>query len=357
MAIRSAVLGAVLVCLSSQAQQQPNSDAYYCAEVYKNTLLRVSSSNELELGIESVAKSACNTDNYSLDAGFDSNTKAIIGAIPVMGSLLGSLAIKSNKQFCEHYKSDRFGLHTSNAALSEPVTSAMEQFNACMKIASATGVALTSSSPSPSQVNISGIFKSANGGQLGFTTVSQTFSCTASDLVTKASVVATKAPVVMKNNFAINCTRKPTKPGPNPEYIEDAVTVTTANGLFEVVVPGDQLYGLQSRNEAKRILEEKDALLVQANANLEASKAISADLGSRMSRARPIQWYFWEGDNHSPQLGNWFSCDVWYNGHPNQTAAEALCGDGDVVNTRQLNGFSGGRCGFNSFLAACVPKK
>ena len=348
-----------LLPISSVSAQQSNTQVSLtqeCSKIYTGVLQKFSIEKQAGLLIESMSRDTCDLNNFDLSAGFDSKTQSVIGTVPVVSSLLGSLNIHNNKQFCEAYKSGRFGFRSTDITNVEPIVDAMKQVNECIRISLSSGVVLTSVSPNPSQIVISGKM-TANGSAFKFSGLtSGGFQCVSPKPSLDGFDPLGSIAISRNENFGILCSRNGYASSGNPKntsYDLGSVTLATSNGdTYSVSVSGDELYGLETRSSADSLIKEAQKKVEDAEKQIQNNNDITL---SRLQSAKVVRFYF-NGTDAGPGPGSRYACDIWNGGHAIEKAAADLCSYGSLVGVQHLVEASGGDCGFNIYNAVCIPK-
>lgn len=332
-----------------------------CVAMYSGALTRVSTRSQLDVAIHTLRTNACSSKNRNITAGFDSSTKAVIEAVPVVSSYMGRFGYSSNKQFCDAYDRGDITVGTLDTYETVPVVEAMEQANRCMEIESSSRLVLTHEVIDPGNVVFNGRFTEPEASVRFSTTSTGGFKCVSprpnSSVVDQAGITEVKR---RNANFSVSCSRHGTVINGDTTYDDGAISLATSrSGQYTVWVRSDALLGVRSRREAADSLSSSRTA---ADAIRTERDRVAADLAKLQGRQyTPVSWYFGEKNVGSPfggpvdTLGPRFSCGDWGGSaeHQKNLARQTLCPGGQLVNISHYKAHGGNKCGYNYFKAVC----
>lgn len=344
-----ALSGLAMTSASSQMSDDPNRTAEICSSVYRTAVNSVSYDAQAAVAISTVHREACSERNRrSLEAGFDSRSRALIEGVPLVSSILGNLNISSNRKFCEAFDRGDFTNYSALSYQREPASKALEQFNKCMDIAASSNVILTHEINSPGSVVVSGRMTSQNvTAQLAATTTGG-FTCQATadqgqpDNMGLVQITRTKP-------FTIVCTRSgEVQDGDLSFERPGSIAITTGEGgIYRIDVEPDTIYGAVSRERAEEVARELRSQLASATIRLSELEGRSV---------RPVRFFFGQNGG-DPVTGPRLGCEDWSykpQSHWEPIATARVCPGGKLEKITRVGRRSGGSCGFNFYGALCV---
>ncbi|GEM_PF-4588935 len=352
---------ALSTSLVSLAQEGPNP----CVQAFQNNVRDIRQEDYKLTVIQNVYRKTCRSSERNFDAGFTSDVKSVIDAVPVLSSFMGSIKAGSNKQFCERFEEGGYEDQQASVTSNTVVTKALDSFNQCMAIWAAQGVAITHKIPSPDIVTFGFNFKNTiTNFNLEGVTATGGFTCRApgpQGIIDMGPYVS----LTKMSNFSMTCSREVNKINDGGVDFPPATIVigTNVQHPYEVYIDQNQILGPSTRAESRRLIEQSQmeiqtlggrvAELAQEN---EILKKKVAGVDVRFFNYFYGQHYLVDNNFGAVNLRH-FGCGDWTNVNEDIRVARAkseFCPSADIVRVIKTRDHGGNRCGYHYFVMACV---
>lgn len=343
----------LFVGASALFSQRSLADENPCVSVYGPTVQRINFQQAEAATYSFLSQNACSESNRNITAGFDSKTKAIIGGIPVIGSMMGSAGYSSNKQFCDAQAKVSSSTSANQWLLIEPLQFAQENFNECMRIFSRGRVEVTHDVASPGLVTFF-IQLGDPDQRLEIQGIEATppFTCTTVNRgFFGGNTVGTNTSITLKRNETIKCTRPPSSyPAGGFEYPNAVISLGTSVGTYTVRIPEETILGPTTKREATAALAiANESLRVQASMNAKLKELLATP------RVESKPFYFGAYDvDRTQSHGKRYDCALWHNANWQSVVPQDLCPGANKTAINHLLTHSGNACGYNFFTLACL---
>ena len=333
---------------TAQAEENP------CVRVYEGAVQRIDySSSEKDIR-NFIYRHTCNSSNKSKTNGFDATTSTLVNNIPAVSQFFGSFSGTSNKTFCEEFDSKKYERQSSQSLLIEPLESALNNFNQCLRIYGRSGVEISHTTTDSGLVSI--YIAPAKNQQVEIQNVTPKggFSCTKPArgfFAQNATKLEGGSPFWIKNEETLTCTREPTKTrqGDIVYNRPGSITVATSVGPYIVKVSDDTIYGPDTKRAGGLEIHKKDTEIASLQAQMNRAKVQSTN------------FYFGGSDlNHAGYAGKAagenLGCSLWESGRSKFEAhvKKKYCEHANSTVIKNLGGGNGGTCGYWFFTITCL---
>ncbi|SDB02451.1 hypothetical protein [Bauldia litoralis] len=331
-----------------------------CDAVYKDAVTEISIETKNRSEKSYYFNLYCRKDGSQQDWVSSASVGFPIKGVPFKAEGDSDWSKEELTEFCQIGAGNNFFESADTSFETTVVTDALQSFNDCVALL-AKDIEITHTTDNPRGVTFDIQINDPDKKLVihGIGGIGDDVACKSTSLKDDQSSVVVGTDqgfTVEKKDVGIRCDRTPIKFGDEDFYPRRVVTLSTSEGSYQVVLPGDGLQGFHLASEAKAAFDRAIAERNQERAAVTSLKAENAHLDKRLKSVEMFTVYV--GDNHRPTDFR-FTCHNLGGpalGTPEQRVAEfsKLCSPGNqLISIKTAMNHGGGWCGHTGYAVIC----